>query len=54
MSRWKALDGQGREKQEIFSNPNNFGFDSTAIAALRTKVVEGLHLAVAQGELQSP
>lgn len=49
MSRWKALDGQGREKQEIVSNPASFTFDSPAIAALRTKVLEGLHLGVAQG-----
>ena len=50
MARWKSLEGQNRERQEIISQPSGFSFDSAAIAGLRAKVTDGLHLAQAQGQ----
>lgn len=49
MARWKSLEGQNRERQEVITNPGSFAFDGPAIAALKARVTEGLHLAQAQG-----
>lgn len=49
MARWKSLEGQNRERQEVLTNPGSFAFDGPAIAALKARVTEGLHLAQAQG-----
>jgi predicted amino acid dehydrogenase len=49
MTRWRTLEGQNREKQEVLSNPATFGFTPAEVAALKAKVIDGLHLAQAQG-----
>lgn len=49
MARWRSLEGQSRERQEILQQPANFSYDSSALVAFRLKILDGLHLAQAQG-----
>ncbi len=49
MARWRSLEGQNRERQEIVQQPPNFAFDGPGLAAFKQRVVEGLHLAPAPG-----
>jgi AP-2 complex subunit alpha len=49
MARWRSLEGQNRERQEIVQQPAGFSFEPAAVAAFKQRVVEGLHLAQAPG-----
>lgn len=51
MARWRSLEGQNRERQEIISTPAlaGFSFEPAAVAAFKQRLLEGLHLAQAPG-----
>ena len=49
MTRWRSLEGQNRERQEVIQQPPNFNYESSGLVAFRAKILDGLHLAQAQG-----
>jgi AP-2 complex subunit alpha len=49
MTRWRALEGQNRERQEVLQQPPQFNFDPASFPLFKSKVLEGLHVAQAQG-----
>jgi len=49
MARWRSLEGQNRERQEVIQQPLNFDYESSGLVAFRAKILDGLHLAQAQG-----
>jgi len=49
MTRWRSLEGQNRERQEVIQQPPNFNYEPSGLVAFRAKILDGLHLAQAQG-----
>lgn len=49
MTRWRSLESQNRERQEVIQQPPNFNYESSGLVAFRAKILDGLHLAQAQG-----
>lgn len=49
MTRWRSLEGLQRERQEVIQQPPNLTYEPVGLAAFKAKIIEGLHLAQAQG-----